>query len=89
MTMSKIAISLPDRVLEAIERERRSSGETRSAFMRRAVEALLRLQRERKLEGRYTLGYLESPETPDEADWVLRAGLASLGQEPWDEGTDR
>jgi Arc/MetJ-type ribon-helix-helix transcriptional regulator len=46
---TKIAISLPEEVLDAVERERGESGESRSEFFRRAVEALLRRQREQEL----------------------------------------
>lgn len=86
---AKIAISLPRDILEGIERERRASGESRSEFFRRAVEAFLRRQRERELEEQYIRGYLENPETPDEVEGIYRAGLAALAQEPWDAGDDQ
>ncbi len=35
---SKIAISLPEEVLTAVEREREESGESRSQIFRRAVD---------------------------------------------------
>ena len=81
--MSKIAISLPDEVLEAIEEERKAIGESRSAFFRRAVEAFLRQQRDRELDKQYVRGYRNDPEPPDEEEGVVDAGLASLAQEPW------
>ena len=84
--MSKIAISLPQDVLEAIEDARRASGESRSQFLRRAVEAYLRRQKERELDEQYIRGYVEKPETPQEIGGVYSAGLAALAQEPWDDG---
>lgn len=86
--MSTIAISLPDEVLEAIEEERKAIGESRSAFFRRAVEAFLRQQRDRKLDELYIRGYSDSPETPDEVEGALNAGLVSFAQEPWNGGDD-
>lgn len=84
--MSKIAISLPNDVFQAIEDARRASGESRSQFLRRAVEAYLRHQKERELDEQYIRGYVEKPETPQEAGGVYSAGLAALAQEPWDDG---
>ena len=86
--MSKIAISLPDEVLEAIEKERKTVGESRSAFFRRAVEAFLRQQRDRKLDQQYIQGYSNIPETADEVEGVLDAGMVSLAREPWNGGGD-
>jgi metal-responsive CopG/Arc/MetJ family transcriptional regulator len=43
----KIAISLPSDVLDAAETERRARGQTRSEFIRHAIEAYLREARER------------------------------------------
>ncbi len=87
--MSKIAISLPEEVLRAIESARKGSGESRSQFLRRAVEAYLRHQKERELDEQYIRGYTEQPETPQEAGGLYGAGLAALAQEPWDDGDDR
>jgi metal-responsive CopG/Arc/MetJ family transcriptional regulator len=86
--MAKIAISLPDEVLQAVERERLVKGESRSAFFRRAVEQLLRREREREADERYVRGYLEFPETEEELAWA-QLGLAALAADPWDEGDDQ
>ena len=48
--VAKIAISLPDEVLQAVEKERLASGQSRSEFFRNAVEAFLRQRRDRELE---------------------------------------
>ena len=50
--MAKIAISLPDEVLEAVEKERlgRSKVLSRSEFIKRAVEQYLRTESERTME---------------------------------------
>ena len=48
---SKIAISLPEEVLTAVEREREESGESRSQIFRRAVDLLLRQRKEREESG--------------------------------------
>ena len=83
--MAKIAISLPEEVLQAVEKERLASGLSRSEFFRNAVEAFLRHRREQELEKQYVRGYQEMPETVEEialAESVL--GLA-LVENPWDD----
>jgi|TARA_B100001971_G_C17712161_1_gene296998 metal-responsive CopG/Arc/MetJ family transcriptional regulator len=89
MTKSaKIAISLPESLLRDIERECEARQETRSEFLRHAVEAYLRKEREREMEAQYIRGYLEMPETEEEVEWVQAVGLAALAQEPWEWAED-
>ena len=64
--MAKIAISLPDTLLDAIENERAASGVSRSEFFRRAVEEHLRRERQREDIERYIQGYKLYPETEEE-----------------------
>jgi metal-responsive CopG/Arc/MetJ family transcriptional regulator len=80
---TKIAISLPEEVLDAVERERGESGESRSAFFRRAVEALLRRQREQELSEQYVHAYQALPESPEEVEAARRAASNILAEEPW------
>ena len=82
---TKIAISLPETLLQDIEKERLACGQTRSEFVRRAVQAFLRREKERELDEQYVRGYLEYPETPEEVEGFYLAGLAALAQNPWDD----
>ncbi|HEX9896442.1 MAG TPA: ribbon-helix-helix protein, CopG family [Dehalococcoidales bacterium] len=82
---SKIAISLPEDILNAVEEKRGESGESRSQFFRRAVEALLKLQRERDQNERYIRAYSENPETEQEIEAARHAASTILAREPWDE----
>jgi metal-responsive CopG/Arc/MetJ family transcriptional regulator len=82
--VAKIAISLPGDVLEVVEKERKAKGESRSEFFRRAVEALLRQQRERAAVEQYMHSYQQVPETADEIQAAHRAGAAVLAEEPWE-----
>lgn len=83
--MAKIAISLPDEVLQAVEQERLARGESRSAFFRRAVEQYLRRERERKWEEEYVRAYREHPETPEELAWVKATLGYAFADSPWDD----
>jgi metal-responsive CopG/Arc/MetJ family transcriptional regulator len=80
---TKIAISLPEEVLDAVEREREGSGESRSQFFRRAVEALLRRQREQELSEQYVRAYQKLPESPEEIEAARRGASSILAEEPW------
>ncbi len=80
---TKIAISLPEDILDAVEKEREESGESRSEFFRRAVEALLRRKREQDLSEQYVRAYQKLPESPDEVEAARRAAVNILSEEPW------
>ena len=64
--MAKIAISLPEEVLQAVEKERLASGLSRSEFFRRAVEEHLRREKQREYVEQYIRGYQDYPETLEE-----------------------
>ena len=80
---SKIAISLPEEVLTAVERERQESGESRSQIFRRAVDLLLRQQKEREMSEQYVSAYQQLPETKEEVIAARRAASTILAEEPW------
>lgn len=80
----KVAISLPEGVLAAVEDEIRSSGESRSQFFRRAVQTFFELQRERALSEQYVRGYTEMPETDEEVEAARLAASTVLAEEAWE-----
>ena len=83
--MARIAISLPDEVLEAVEKERlgRSKVLSRSEFIKRAVEQYLRIESERTMEEQYIRGYLEHPETEEDSEWLGEAAAEVFANNPW------
>jgi metal-responsive CopG/Arc/MetJ family transcriptional regulator len=80
---AKIAISLPEEVLTAVEKEREGSGESRSQIFRRALELLLRQRREREMSEQYIRAYQQAPETDEEISAARRSASAVLGEGPW------
>jgi metal-responsive CopG/Arc/MetJ family transcriptional regulator len=80
---AKIAISLPEDVLRIVENERKSNGESRSQFFRRAVEALLQIRREREASEQYIRAYQQMPETAEEITAARKASRIILAGEPW------
>ena len=81
---AKVTISLPGDVLEAVETERKAKGESRSQFFRRAIERLLKQERESSAVKDYVRGYREVPESADEVEAAHRVGNAVLAEEPWE-----
>ncbi len=86
--MAKIAISLPDEVFEAVEKERLAKGESRSQFFRRAAEERLRRQRDREDIEQYIRGYLENPETEEEIALAESTLGYVMAENPWEEGDE-
>ncbi|MFC1906681.1 ribbon-helix-helix protein, CopG family [Chloroflexota bacterium] len=80
---TKVAISLPEEVLTAVEREREGSGESRSQIFRRAVEMLLRQRKEWEMREQYIDAYQQMPETEEEVAAARHAASAILAEEPW------
>ena len=80
---AKVAISLPEHILAAVEMERRAKGESRSEFFRRAVETRLKQERESSAITDYIRGYQQCPESAEEVEAAHRAGSAVLAAEPW------
>lgn len=87
--MAKIAISLPDEVFEVIEKEREATGESRSEFLRRAVETLIRKKKEQEEIERYIRGYQQYPETDEEIAFAKFASLQALAENPWEDDSDQ
>jgi metal-responsive CopG/Arc/MetJ family transcriptional regulator len=80
---SKIAISLPEDVLAAVEKEREESGESRSEIFRRAIRLLLRQRKEREISERYIHAYQRMPDTTEEVNAARRSASTILAEEPW------
>ncbi|MEW6365055.1 MAG: ribbon-helix-helix protein, CopG family [Acidobacteriota bacterium] len=80
----KLAVSIPADLLASAERRCRRKGESRSALIRRALEALLAGERERYRVRRYVRGYLEQPETGDETAVAHAQAASVLSLEPWE-----
>ncbi len=83
--MAKIAISLPEETLQAVEKERLACGMSRSEFFRRAVEEHLRREKEREDVERYIEGYLKYPETKEEIALAEATQHYAFDDDDWEE----
>jgi metal-responsive CopG/Arc/MetJ family transcriptional regulator len=82
--VAKVTISLPTDTLEAVEREREATGETRSQFFRQLVERHFRQAEKRRQDEEYVRAYQECPETDEERAWA-EYGLRMLAEHAWEE----
>jgi metal-responsive CopG/Arc/MetJ family transcriptional regulator len=80
---TKIAISLPEDLLSAVEQERKESGESRSELFRRAVEMLLHRRKEQVISEQYIQAYEQQSETKEEIEAARRSASVILAEEPW------
>ena len=83
--MAKIAISLPEETLQAVEKERLATGLNRSEFFRRAVEEHLRRVKEREDVEQYIQGYLKYPETKEEIALAGATQHYAFDDDDWEE----
>ena len=80
----KISVSIPLEVLAEADREREVIGESRSEFVRQAIEERVRRMTEAESVERYIQGYREVPETAEEVTSSFAMSRAALAGEPWE-----
>jgi metal-responsive CopG/Arc/MetJ family transcriptional regulator len=83
-TREKVAISIPRDLLDAVERLRKRSGETRSAVFERALADYLAGAQAASESRRYVAAYRRSPESAAAQRAALASSLEALASEPWD-----
>ncbi len=76
-----MTIEIPEEIAQAVE-ERQARGESRDAFSRHALDAVLPAKRE-DIE-RYIRGYREHPETAEDIAAAHQSSVTLLAQQPWD-----
>lgn len=80
----KVAISLPKPLVRLMEKERKRTGETRSAFVRRAIRRLFQEKEHMLQVSEYIEGYRTQPETEEEIAAAEAAATELLSREPWE-----
>src|SRR5260370_41654395 len=82
--VSRVTVSVPTALLDAVDEKLVSEEESRSALIRRLLEKALREAEESKEIERYVRGYLEQPQTEEEVAWSEAASLQNLEELPWE-----
>ena len=80
----KVAITVSADVLAEAERERKRTGESRSAVFERALKMYFTDQRAVEAARRYVDGYRRAPETAAEIRVATITAMSALAAEPWD-----
>ncbi len=81
----KVAISLDRDLLKEAERLRKTTGESRSALMARALRELLQVEEERRLASEYVAAYRRFPETGEDECAARDLARRSMDQVEWDD----
>ncbi len=74
---AKVAVSIPSETFEALERERRHAGASRSKIVTLAIEAWIRQRAVEEADRRYVEAYQRQPERVDEVAAVAKAVVSS------------
>ena len=80
----RIAISLPKQVLQAIERLRRKTGETRSGLIQRALREMLAGSAKTVRVRQFVEGYVRDPEGEEEILAAQASAMKLIAGEPWE-----
>jgi metal-responsive CopG/Arc/MetJ family transcriptional regulator len=80
----KVAISLPDPLARQIDQVRKKVGQTRSAFIRDAIERTFRQRSLAERIATYQVGYREHPDQEEEIAAAEAAAASLLAEEPWE-----
>ena len=81
--VTKVGVSIPTALYEAVERVRRRRGSTRSAVVGEALDLWLLRQREAAQVKQYEAGYRRKPETRREIAGAAAAAVRLLATEDW------
>ena len=82
--MTRVTVSLPGALLEAADGKLAEENESRSALVRRLLEAALREAAERDDVERWVQAYRKQPQTEDEVGWMEQVALEHLAEIPWE-----
>ena len=85
MGVGRIAITIDQALLENVEQRREATCESRSAFVVRAIRALLDSEAHQRRTQRYVEAYQETPETAEDVSAAAAMARRTLACLPWDE----
>lgn len=84
MTVAKVAVSVPEDTLRAVEKRRRALGMSRSAVVSAALASWLADQAMTAEERTYVAAYLKQPEDVEDVRETTAIGAAIMaGWDPW------
>jgi metal-responsive CopG/Arc/MetJ family transcriptional regulator len=81
--VSRFTVSVPARLLAAMDERLIRNGESRSALIRRLLEQALEDEDEKERVEQYVRGYQEQPQTDDEFGWTDQIAVEQLRETAW------
>ena len=82
--ISRFTVSVPTPLLAALDQRLVNGGESRSAAVRRLIEAALREADEQAQIERYIRGYQQAAQTEEEFGWTDEAARQNLSEVTWE-----
>jgi metal-responsive CopG/Arc/MetJ family transcriptional regulator len=83
--VAKVACSIDAHLLARVESVRKRTGESRSAFISRALRMLTEESARASAVARYVEAYREYPESSDEVQAARRSARRALSQIAWED----
>lgn len=84
MSSAKIAISLPRETARQVDRLCKETGESRSAFILKAIGRIFEERQRAKDIEAYVQAYRRHPDTPEEIQAAEASASALFAAEPWE-----
>jgi metal-responsive CopG/Arc/MetJ family transcriptional regulator len=81
--IGRFTVSVPARLLTALDEKLVREGESRSAVIRRLLEEALEEIEEREQIEQYVRGYHEQPQSDEEAGWTDQIAVDQLRGTAW------
>ncbi len=85
MPITKVACSIDLQLLARVESVRKKTGETRSAFVSRALRMLTAESARALAVARYAEAYREQPESPEDVRAARRSARRALSAVSWED----
>ncbi len=83
--VAKVACSIDAELLARVESIRKRTGESRSAFISRALRVLTAESARSLAVARYAEAYREHPESSDDVSAARRSARRALSRVPWED----
>jgi Arc/MetJ-type ribon-helix-helix transcriptional regulator len=83
--MTQIAVKIPDQLLDTVDHlVGEGRFDSRSHAVRAGLEALVRLDREKRTDLAFARGFERHPERPEELADAARLAVDAINDEPWE-----
>ena len=82
-TSTRFTVSVPTRILEALDEQLVKNGDSRSAVVCRLIQEAIHKAEEQADIERYIRGWQENPMTAEDVLWDEQTAAQRLAEHPW------